>query len=207
MTVDDMASQSSTSKGTRAQVAGGVAGNPPVVSPGTQPQDGEKRGQKRRGGAPKGNQSARKHGAYARDLHAGKNAARASRDRHRKKAEREARQILADFRLADDPWSKFLIRQVGRLEAMVYRLESHHSGRGYFTRQGDLKTSVSTEVAIIGKLLDEARRLLDKRREDPAAAGEVVHRHQITYFTAKPGEPRVPFDPPWKSDRELATAP
>ena len=130
----------------------------------TKPQDEPTPGepQHRKPGAPAGNQNARKHGAYASDLVDGKRAARKARDKHRAKAQREVREILKAYGLDHDPLGKMVGRQVGRLEAIVYRLESHHSARGYFTREGDIKASVNQEIATVGKLLDEARRLLEK---------------------------------------------
>jgi hypothetical protein len=98
-------------------------------------------------------------------LNALKRTAAAVRDRFRRAGEREARQILEAAGLTDDPLARSVARQIGRLEAMTRRLESHHERRGYFDKGGQIKSSVSQEISVISKLLDEARRLFGELRE------------------------------------------
>ena len=122
-------------------------------------------------GAPRGNRNALKHGAYLSDA---KRTARARRDKYRRRGEREAREILAASGLGEDPLAKLVARQIARLEAMAHRLEGWHDVRGYFTAAGELKASVSKEIDVIGRLLDEARKLFDSRTPRGGAGGPTL---------------------------------
>jgi hypothetical protein len=116
-----------------------------------------------------------KHGAY---LTAAKHDARDARDRHRRRGQREAAAILKAAGRESDPMSRLVARQIGRLEALAHRLECYHEARGYFTRAGEVKASVGREVEVVGRLLDEARRLFEQLSVAPAAAppGNVIYR-------------------------------
>ena len=39
-----------------------------------------------------------------------------------------------------DPVARLVARQIGRLEGLVFRLESYHSARGYFGKDGVLNS-------------------------------------------------------------------
>jgi hypothetical protein len=145
------------------------------------------------------------HGAY---LNEAKRGARATRDKHRRRGEREALNILKASGLKGDPLARLVARQVGRLEAMVHRLEHHHELRGYFNQANELKPSVAREADTIGKLLDEARRLFEQLREFSPARKvkpdqEQVHRVEFV-DVAKGSEPQA--SPPWADPATLAAA-
>lgn len=129
------------------------------------------RSTKSRPGAPLGNQNAVKHGAH---LSEAKRLARVRRDKYRRRGEREARKILATSGLGEDPLAKLVARQIARLEAMAHRLEAWHDVRGYFTAAGELKASVSKEIDVIGRLLDEARKLFDSRTPRGSGGGPTL---------------------------------
>jgi hypothetical protein len=115
-----------------------------------------------------------KHGAH---LNAAKHDARLARDRHRRRGEREAREILVAAGLQGDPLARLVARQIGRLEAMAHRLEAWHEHRGYFTAAGELKGSVSKQTEVVARLLDEARRLMEALKEHgPSTPAQHVHR-------------------------------
>ena len=146
-------------------------------------------------GAPKGNLNAKKHGAY---LNEKKRGARALRDRHRRRGEREARAILQAHGLGEDPLARLVARQMGRLEAMVHRLEAWHEVRGYFTAAGELKASVAKEIEVIGRLLDEARKILDNLRpkgrsgDDPGSLARIIEAsYRLESERVTPPGPRV----------------
>ncbi len=162
----------------------------------------EKPAQKGRGGAPKGNLNAVRHGAYSPRLNALKRTAAAVRDRFRRVGEREARRILEAAGLTDDPLARSVARQVGRLEAMARRLEAHHERRGYFTRAGEIKGSVSQEIQVIAKLLDEARRLFGELRD---YRGTQVEPGAVYVSTLGDGTP-VPRDHSDQIDAPAAPA-
>ena len=113
---------------------------------------------KRRGGAPVGNLNAAKQSPY---LSKGKRGARAVRDAHRRRGQREARCILLAAGLGHDPLGRLVARQLGRLEGMAQRLETWHQHRGYFKAGGELKASVRKEIEVIDRPLGEARKLLE----------------------------------------------
>jgi len=150
-----------------------------------------------------GNLSAKTHGAY---LNIQKRGARAIRDRHRRRAEVEARTILRDAGLEGSATARLVARQVARLEAMVYRLESFHAARGHFTKEGVLKASVGREIEVVGSLLGEARRLLDQLASLPGASPNIKLKvvHVCEFADGRPARPGgygphvmpEPLDPP-----------
>jgi hypothetical protein len=114
---------------------------------------------KRRGGAPAMNTNAVTHGAY---LDEAKRTARATRDGHRRRAEKEARAVLVAAGLEDHPLAVLVSRQIRRLETVASRIEAHLEHRGYFDRKGDVKPSIKTLVDTTDRLLGEARRMLEQ---------------------------------------------
>lgn len=144
-------------------------GTDPAPTSAVPPQDPASRG-KKRGGAPLLNTNALKHGAH---LDEAKRGVRASRDSHRRKAEREALTILRAAGMENDPTAKLVARQMRRLETVAARLESYLEARGYFTKTGDPKPAVAQLVQTTDKLLGEARRLLDQLAAiKPATTGD-----------------------------------
>ncbi|MCI0656866.1 MAG: hypothetical protein L0170_07320 [Acidobacteria bacterium] len=145
------------------------------------------------------------HGAY---LNEAKRGARATRDKHRRRGEREALSILKASGLQGDPLARLVARQVGRLEAMVHRLEHHHELRGYFNQANELKPSVAREADTIAKLLDEARRLFEQLREfSPArkVKPDVEQVHRVEYVGVdEASEPQG--TPSWTDPATLAAA-
>jgi hypothetical protein len=114
---------------------------------------------KRRPGAPAGNVNAGKHLAYS------KRRARDQRDRHKRKAETEALDILRSCGLQEDPLAALVARNLRRLETQAGRFEAFLDSRGSFTRSGDVKPAVREYAGMVERLLGEARRLLDQLRE------------------------------------------
>jgi hypothetical protein len=178
-----------------------VPGGVPAAGPGTaseapssaNAQPSPDRAQKRRGGAPEGNTNAVTHGAY---LNEAKRGARATRDRFRRRGEREALAILKASGLAHNPLARLVSRQVGRLEAMVHRLEHHHELRGYFTQGNELKASVKQELEAIGGLLDRAHRLFQALHDIAQESRPKVVEFLLRYED----DPRTRTGPPDEPD-------
>ncbi len=154
---------------------------------------------KRKSGAQPGNRSAVSHGAYLNTL---KRGVRATRDKHRRKAEAEALAILAGCGLTDDPLAGLVARQVRRLETMAGRLEAHLDSRGVFLRDGSVKPAVKSFVEVVERLLGEARRLLEQLASlAPKSVGDVVFRAYVDddsplHPDATPGPAAAPPERP-----------
>jgi hypothetical protein len=152
MLVNKTTSKQRTSRTAPVQVSAGVA----VGTPDDHPPPSRGTG---RGGAPPLNLNHLTHGAYLNTL---KRGVRATRDKHRRKAEAEAHAILVGCGLERDPLAGLVARQVRRLETMAGRLEAHLDTRGVFLRDGSVKPAVASFVSVVERLLGEARRLLEQ---------------------------------------------
>jgi hypothetical protein len=122
-----------------------------------------------------GNVSALKHGAY---LTRKKHEKRLSRDRFRRMAEREAREVVKAYSLAKDPLARILGRELANLISIRLRLTEHHERRGYFRKDQELKPSVGKELETSDRLVGEVRRLLEARAGQPLSGDvrlKVIH--------------------------------
>jgi len=146
--------------------------------------------EKRRRGARTLNLSAKKHGAH---LSEAKRTIRATRDRHRRTAEREARAVLAAAGLADDPLARLVAKQLRRLETMAGRLEDHLERRGYFKRDGSPSPAAVKLVDVVDRLLGEARRLFEGLRGEgrgTSLEALVKTEYVATFSDCEPAFPR-----------------
>ncbi len=155
-----------------------------------------------RGGAPHGNLNAAKHLAYSQ------RKAREQRDSHRRRAEREALEILRAAGLEHDPTAALVARQMRRLETVASRLESFLEARGFFQRGGDPKPAVRTLIETTDRLLGEARRLLDQLagRAEAAVPGQTVLQVVFAQTQGVAAEPLSSLADP-KPDPEPDRAP
>jgi plasmid stability protein len=174
------------------------ANKPPADSTAPGPRKGK-------GGAPRLNRNAVKHGAF---LNERKRTARATRDRHARAAEADAREILRSCGLENDPLAKLIARQVRRLETQAGRFESFLDSRGSFTRGGEVKGAVREFVSVTERLLGEARRLLEQlasmntgsaasleEAQRKARALVVAHPDAFTFTMRLTDDTRVFLDP------------
>jgi hypothetical protein len=120
-----------------------------------------------------------KHGAY---LNAAKRTHAEMRDRYRRRGERLARAMLTELGLADSPMAKAVARDLGRLEALAFRLETWFGSRGYFTRDGQIKPAVSKYLDVIGDKLGSYRRLLEVLCQNAVGAAPVGDVEYVVCF-------------------------
>ncbi len=172
--------------------AGGASPSDPRP-PGEPPRKG-------RGGAPRGNLNALKHGLFSK-------AVQRTRDTFRRRAQREVHAILKYSGIEHDPLAVLVGRQLGRLETVASRLEMHLEKKGYFVgRTGDPKAAVARLVETTDRLLGEARRLLEQLAERPGRSdgvrplrfllpGGAELPHGATGYYGRGGDPVAPAAP------------
>jgi hypothetical protein len=134
----------------------GAPSAPPGTAPAGTEQPAGERAQKRTRGAQPGNLNARKHGAFS------ERPARDQRDGPRRAAERHVRELLAHHGLSKDPTARLVGRALVTLETMHVRLVSYAERRGAMDAKGNVKPATREAIDLAGKLLGEARRLLEQ---------------------------------------------
>jgi hypothetical protein len=123
---------------------------------------------KSKSGAPKGNRNRVTHGAYLSEK---KRTARELRDKYRRRGERVAREMLRELGLTDSPLARGVAKDLGRLEALAFRLETWLDARGWFKRDGELKSAVTRYIDVLSEKLGDYRRLLDQLPKASSATG------------------------------------
>jgi len=136
------------------------------------------------GGAPVGNQNARKHGVYS-TLNDLKRAASERRRRLDRQREREFVAWLTKHGLGSDPFALLMVRQMVEGEAIADALGAHRKRRGTTKRGGEgqqVKEPTRMEVESRARLVDDTRRVIEMLIEqrggatDPSALEEILNR-------------------------------
>lgn len=110
----------------------------------------------RKGGPPKGNLNALKHGASM------KRARREQRDKLRRAAEVEAREALVALGLADHPLGRRIGLRLVDTETEIERLRVYIEGAGRFDRFGNLRPAFTTYLDLQQRDRVEIRALLER---------------------------------------------
>lgn len=118
----------------------------------------DKTQKKSRGGAPKGNLNAKKHGGYLNHLRREKDE---ERERIRRKFGRNAREMIAELGVPRTRASRELAEKYADLKMIQYHITNYLDKRGWHTNSGLLKPSTNKLVEVINDQLRVVGRLLE----------------------------------------------
>lgn len=174
-------------------VARGCARNVPVSAAVTR--SGERPAPPRQKGASTAQRSPNSRPGNTANLRHGAYRARQARDRFRRAAVKDWTAILAERGLGSDRLARAVAREAAFLLGVRMRVEAFLANRGYFKRDGELKSAAGKAIELSGGLLDRCGRLLEKLAESgPVQNGDVIYRCVVPrreqYGPTHPGELR-----------------
>jgi len=161
---------------------------------------------KRGPGAPIGNLNAAKH------LLDSKRAVRDQRDRFRRRAEKDALQMLRDAGLQDRAWARVWARSFVRLESAASRFEARLDKRGWLGKDGQVKPDGWRFLDIVKDTLSAMTRLWDQmsgQSHGHAGAGQLSLEALVEASMARESpiaRPPVPVPEPSLPAAESAPA-